>query len=110
MGVLAGAGSGVLGGAAGVLCTSGAADVVGDPWADVPLVPPGTPEAIGEDDPASFVNAIASAALTVVTVWPAGAGSVAHQTIGAVARMASPTTRLVVGWWWDNQRRLRAWW
>jgi len=55
--------------------------------------------------PASFVSAIASAALTVVTLWPAGAGSV-PQTIGA-AQDASPATRL-----WrpvaDNQGRLRA--
>ena len=100
----------MLGGAAGVLCTFGATDVVGDPWGAVPLAPPNTPDGIGEDDPASFVSAIASAALTVVTVCPAGAGWVAHQTIGAAARMASPTTRLVAAWWWDNQRRLRAWW
>jgi len=35
---------------------------------------------------------------------------VTHQTTGAAARMASPTTRLVAARWWDNQGRLRAWW
>jgi len=40
-------GSDVLGGAAGVLCTFGATDVVGDPWAAVPLAPPTPPTASG---------------------------------------------------------------
>jgi len=74
------------------------------------LVPPDAPDGIGGDVAASCVSAIASAALTVVTVCPAGAGWVTHQTTGAAARMASPTTRLVAAWWWDNQGRLRAWW
>ena len=72
--------------------------------------PPDAPDGIGGDVAASCVSAIASAALTVVTVCPAGAGWVTHQTTGAAARMASPTTRLGAAWWWDNQVRLRAWW
>ena len=64
--VPAGAGAG-----AGVGKSDGnfaATDWVGDCWVAVPRVPPDAPDGIGEDVPASCESAIASAALTVLTV------------------------------------------